>query len=564
MSQIRAKQIKLNNQGDIILGDASSNGSVLPIGSSNQVLISNGSTLAYGYITQVRSTLGNVVIDTSSVSGSVNNFTFSRGTTGNGPEISATGSDTNIDIKLTTKGTGEVLVPTSYTVVSDNALTTKQYVDSVATGLDFKNSVRAATTTDLASSNATFSYNATNDEWTAPDGGFVIDGVTIADGDRVLVKNENDAGGDNRGHGIWVYDDASDLLVRSSDADNTPENEVSGGMFTFVEEGTVQADTGWVLENPNGQATLGTDDLEFVQFSSAGVITAGNGLTKSGTTLDVNTDGITTYIDTNDDVSVKSSNTANQVLLSDGGETTPAWGALPLDDTNAVTNILSETNGGTGESSYSEGDLLVGDAGGGITLLSVVDGSGDQVLQYNDSTNTVEWTAATNIGGLSFGTVTADSGTNAAADTTSDTLAITGGTGITTTSTDDPESVTIDMDVNGLTSETTVDTANDTLVFYDDSASEERKTTVENIFTEQGVGVPASDEATASGATNETFVGFFSNTPISDDSITVYFNGLALRQTGWTRSGLDLTLNDSVNGYSTDSGDIIHASYQSI
>lgn len=136
---------------------------------------------------------------------------------------------------------------------------TKAYVDGVASGLDVKASVRAATTANITLS-----------------GEQTIDGVSVVAGNRVLVKNQT-AGEDN---GIYVASASS--WSRASDADSS--GEVTPNLFTFVEEGTANADSGWTLSN-NGSITLGTTPLTFVQFSGAGQITAGDGLTKTGNTI---------------------------------------------------------------------------------------------------------------------------------------------------------------------------------------------------------------------------------------------------------------------------------------
>lgn len=146
---------------------------------------------------------------------------------------------------------------------------TKAYVDAARSGLDIKASVRAATT--VAGGNITLSGTQT------------IDDVSLIAGDRVLVKNQSTASE----NGIWVV--AAGAWSRSTDADNTPGAEVTAGMFTFVEEGTANADSGWVLTTDN-PITLGTTNLTFAQFSGAGQIVAGNALTKTGNTIDVNVD----------------------------------------------------------------------------------------------------------------------------------------------------------------------------------------------------------------------------------------------------------------------------------
>jgi phage-related tail fiber protein len=140
---------------------------------------------------------------------------------------------------------------------------TKAYVDAARSGLDVKASVRVATTANITLS-----------------GTQTIDGVAVVAGDRVLVKNQA-TGSEN---GIYVV--AAGSWSRATDADTS--TEVTAGLFTFVEEGTAGADSGWVLST-NAPVTIGTTSLTFAQFSGAGQITAGAGLTKSGNTLDVAT-----------------------------------------------------------------------------------------------------------------------------------------------------------------------------------------------------------------------------------------------------------------------------------
>lgn len=145
--------------------------------------------------------------------------------------------------------------------VNPTDIVNKAYADGLAQGLDVKESVRVATIGDITLS-----------------GTQTIDDIAVIAGDRVLVKAQID-GEDN---GIYIV--AAGAWSRATDADTSAE--VSPGLFTFVEEGTVNADTGWVLST-NGPITLGTTPLVFVKFSSAGTILAGAGLTKTGDTIDV-------------------------------------------------------------------------------------------------------------------------------------------------------------------------------------------------------------------------------------------------------------------------------------
>lgn len=138
---------------------------------------------------------------------------------------------------------------------------TKGQLDAVSAGLDPKASVRVATTANITLS-----------------GTQTIDGVAAIAADRVLVKGQT-TGSEN-----GIYAVAAGAWSRTTDADVSAE--VNAGMFVFVEEGTADGDSGWVLTT-NNPITLGTTALAFVKFSSSSDLTAGAGLTKTGTTLDV-------------------------------------------------------------------------------------------------------------------------------------------------------------------------------------------------------------------------------------------------------------------------------------
>lgn len=141
----------------------------------------------------------------------------------------------------------------------------KSYVDSLSQGLDPKASVRAATTVagTLVSSFAN---------------GSIIDGITLATNDRILIKNQATA----TENGIYTVN-ASGAPTRSTDMDNWAEIP---GAFTFVEEGTLMADTGWVCTSNTG-GTLGSTNITFAQFSGVGAYTAGTGLTLTGTQFSI-------------------------------------------------------------------------------------------------------------------------------------------------------------------------------------------------------------------------------------------------------------------------------------
>lgn len=148
------------------------------------------------------------------------------------------------DVSFNSKKITNLLDPTN---VQDAA--TKNYVDNVASGVDVKGSVRAATTANITRS--------------APQ---TIDGVAVIAGERVLVKNQT-APAEN---GIFVV--AAGAWARATDMDTWAEVP---GSFTFVEEGTVHADTAWVATADAG-GTLNTTAIPWSQFAGPGSVTASN------------------------------------------------------------------------------------------------------------------------------------------------------------------------------------------------------------------------------------------------------------------------------------------------
>ena len=140
----------------------------------------------------------------------------------------------------------------------------KIYVDNAVAGMQWKTPVKVATTTNISLS-----------------GTLPIDTVSISPGDRVLVKNQTVASQ----NGIYVV--ASGAWTRAEDADNTPNGELGGGTAVFVQNGTVNGGVGFVVSSPKGVAVLGTDNIVWTEFSGAKSLVAGDGLTTTGNTIDV-------------------------------------------------------------------------------------------------------------------------------------------------------------------------------------------------------------------------------------------------------------------------------------
>jgi hypothetical protein len=208
------------------------------------------------------------------------------------------------------------------TPTADDHAATKAYVDAARSGLDVKQSVRAATTGPITLA-------------TGLENGDTLDTtVTLATGDRVLVKDQSTASE----NGIYVVN-ATGAPTRATDFDSTAE--VTPGAFTFVEEGTLNADSGWVLTT-NGTITVGSTALNWALFSVAGTILAGDGLSKTGNTINVG--GTTDRISVSSDAVDISANYVGQSSITTLGTiTTGVWNGTDV----------AVTAGGTGSSTES-------------------------------------------------------------------------------------------------------------------------------------------------------------------------------------------------------------------
>lgn len=231
-------------------------------------------------------------------------------------ENTISSTNTNGDIVLSPNGNGVVRI-------GINEVATKSYVDATSQGLDVKQSVRVATT-----GNITLSGTQT------------VDDVVLIAGDRVLVKNQNTASQ----NGIYVV--AAGSWTRASDADANAD--VTAGMFTFVEEGTTNSDSGWVLST-NGAIDVGTTGLTFAQFSGTGSITAGAGLTKTGNTLNVGGTAGRITVEA-DSVDISASYVGQNTITTLGTVTTGTW--------NATTIAIAY--GGTGATSAADARTNLG------------------------------------------------------------------------------------------------------------------------------------------------------------------------------------------------------------
>ena len=205
-------------------------------------------------------------------------------------------------------------------------LATKQYVDAVAQNLNIHAACAAATTGTLASiTGGTVTYNngssGVGATLTLSVALTTLDGYTLVNGNRILVKNE----ATQANNGIYTWATGGTVLTRATDFDTNVE--IASGDFTFISNGTLYANTGWVQTLP--VTTVGTSPIVFTQFSGAGTYTAGTGLTLTGTQFSL---------------------------------TAPVTAAL----------------GGTGQTSYATGDMLYASASTTLSKLTI--GTANYVL----------------------------------------------------------------------------------------------------------------------------------------------------------------------------------------
>jgi hypothetical protein len=276
---------------------------------------------------------------------------------------------------------------TSVTVTQDPTsalqLATKQYVDSVAQGLSTKAPVLVATTANITLS-----------------GEQTIDGITTSSS-RVLVKNQSTPA--NNG----IYVSASGAWSRSSDA-NTWNQLVSA--YVFVEEGTTQADTGWVCTSDPG-GTLGVTAVTWVQFSGAGTYTAGTGLTLTGTQFSITNTAVTAGSYTIGNFTV---NAQGQLTAASNASTTGSGSVVLATSPTLVTPALGTPSAlvGTNITGTAAGLSIGGNA---ATATTATNATNVAISAGAATTNYITFVTATsgNLPNLINSSLTYNSSTNA-------------------------------------------------------------------------------------------------------------------------------------------------------
>ena len=237
----------------------------------------------------------------------------------------------------------------------ENTLVTKKYADSVALGFSFHVAAKTGSTTnvtgDYADGNSQPGYPGVGATLTITDKS--IGGVTLAQGDRVLLVGQTEA----KQNGVYVVGDVSGdrvVLTRGDDLDGHPHITYNGASF-LIAEGTNKG-TVWRISN-TGEITFGTDEINFVQVFAPTPLQAGSGITVTGSTIALAAGNTVGVIASKVEVL---SGTGNQgkFLVAGADSTAASWKALDYSDVKS--GIVPLANGGTGVNNADPNVITIG------------------------------------------------------------------------------------------------------------------------------------------------------------------------------------------------------------
>jgi hypothetical protein len=302
--------------------------------------------------------------------------------------LGAAASGANTDISSIALTTGTI----SATPTSGTDIVNKLYADSIASGINFHQSVRLATAAALPANTYNNGTSGVGATLTAnANGALSVDGVAAVVGNRILVKNEV-AQANNGVYTVTQVGSAGTpyILTRATDFDSSGSgvDQIDAGDFFLVTAGSTQSNTSWVQQTPL-PIVVGTTAIVFTQFAAPVLYSAGTGLTLAGTVFSI----------TNTGVSASTYGSASSVpvlaINAQGQVTSASSSAIAIAASQITSGALPIANGGTGAGSASaafnalspitsNGDLIIGDGANSATRLGI--GANGYILTSNGTT----------------------------------------------------------------------------------------------------------------------------------------------------------------------------------
>ena len=410
----------LSNIGNASLTNSSVtfNGSTVALGGSATITASTTNALTIG--TGLTGTSFNggsavtIAIDSTVATLSGTQTFTNKSISGSTNTLSNIGNSSLTNSSLTIGSTAISLGGTSTTLAgltsvtltqdptADLQATTKQYVDNlVSTGLTFHSPVQAATTQSLAATTGgTVTYNngaaGVGATITLSVALTVLDGYTLANTNRVLIKNEvNQAY-----NGVYTWATGGTVLTRATDADTygTGVNQLSQNDYFFVQNGTVNRGSSYVVTTV-GTITFGTTAITFAEFSNSQVYTAGTGLTLTGTSFSITNTGVT-------NASYGTASSVPTIAVNAQGQITSASNTSIAINGNQVTSgVVGTAYGGTALSSFTSGGALYATSTSVLTSGTLpITAGGTGITAFGTGVQTALGQAVTGSGGIVLAT----------------------------------------------------------------------------------------------------------------------------------------------------------------